>query len=175
MRIAYCICWLGIAWSPVTGHWSLVTGHRSLVTRHWSLRRSSEPAAAGRALGLGGEYACEQAAEPRTALQLAARTPPAAVVLDLRLRGGDGLDLLAALRREPALARVPVVIFSSSADQPAVGRRLAALPAAGPVARVPKSAGVRGLRLARGRLVMVRARHLGGRHGHGPTTLVSVM
>jgi two-component system KDP operon response regulator KdpE len=99
-------------------------------------------------LGLGREYVCEQAAEARTALQLAARTPPAAVVLDLRLRGGDGLDLLAAMRRHPALARVPVVIFSSSADQPAVGRRLAALPAAGPVARVPKSAGMRGVRTA---------------------------
>jgi CheY-like chemotaxis protein len=79
---------------------------------------------------------------------LAARTPAAGLVVDLRLRGGYGLDLLAALRRQPALARVPVVIFSSSADQPAVGRRLAALPAAGPVARVPKSAGVRGLRTA---------------------------
>jgi DNA-binding response OmpR family regulator len=99
-------------------------------------------------LGLGREYMCEQAAEARTALRLAAHTPPAAVILDLRLRGGDGLDLLAALRRLPALARVPVVIFSSSADQPAVARRLAALPAAGPIARVPKAAGVRGLRTA---------------------------
>lgn len=99
-------------------------------------------------LGLGREYVCEQAAEARTALRLAAHAPPAAVILDLRLRGGEGLDLLAALRRLPALARVPVVIFSSSADQPAVARRLAALPAAGPVARVPKAAGVRGLRTA---------------------------
>ena len=99
-------------------------------------------------LGLGREYVCEQAAEARTALRLATHAPPAAVILDLRLRGGEGLDLLAALRRLPALARVPVVIFSSSADQPAVARRLAALPAAGPVARVPKAAGVRGLRTA---------------------------
>ena len=43
-------------------------------------------------LGLGAEYVCEQAAEARTALRLAARTAPAAVILDLRLRGGDGLD-----------------------------------------------------------------------------------
>jgi DNA-binding response OmpR family regulator len=103
-------------------------------------------------LGLGAEYVCEQAAEARTALRLAARATPAAVILDLRLRGSDGLDLLAALRRQPATAQVPVVIFSSSADQPAVGARLATLPA-GPVARVPKSAGVRGLRRALGELL----------------------
>lgn len=97
------------------------------------------------ALGLGAEYVCEHARAARAALQLAARTAPAAVILDLRLRGGDGLELLAALRRQPATAAVPVIIFSSSADQPAVGTRLAAM-AAGPVARVPKAAGVHGLR-----------------------------
>ncbi len=98
------------------------------------------------ALGLGAAYRCDHAAGARAALQLAARTTPAAVILDLRLRGSDGLDLLAALRRQPALAQVPVILFSSSADHPAVGTRLAALPAAGPVARVPKAAGVQGLR-----------------------------
>jgi CheY-like chemotaxis protein len=48
-------------------------------------------------------------------LAAAGNTAPDLIVLDLFLPRTDGLDILAALREQPALAGVPVLVFSSSA------------------------------------------------------------
>lgn len=41
---------------------------------------------------------------------------PAVILLDLKLVGMDGLDLLRRLKSNPALQRIPVVILSSSME-----------------------------------------------------------
>lgn len=59
---------------------------------------------------------------------LASRKAPDVIVLDVVMPGMSGLELHAALRRDPALAQVPV-IFLSSRIQPAditAGRELGA-------------------------------------------------
>jgi CheY-like chemotaxis protein/GAF domain-containing protein len=62
------------------------------------------------------------------ALELARATPPAAVVTDIHMPGSDGFSLCVALRSEPELAGVPVVLYSalSSGGAEAVARRVGA-------------------------------------------------
>jgi PAS domain S-box-containing protein len=59
------------------------------------------------------------AKEGREALRLARRAPPDAVLSDVLMPGMDGFRLCQAMRRDPALARVPVVLLSSSYAEPA--------------------------------------------------------
>ena len=49
-------------------------------------------------------------------LTLARGKRPALVLLDLRLPGLDGWEVLAALRADPALQAVPVVVLTASAE-----------------------------------------------------------
>jgi CheY-like chemotaxis protein len=59
------------------------------------------------------------AASSREALdQLRSQSPPDVMVLDLRVTGGDGGDLLEERRRDTALASVPLVLLTErQADQ----------------------------------------------------------
>jgi CheY-like chemotaxis protein len=52
------------------------------------------------------------------ALELIWQTPPAAVVLDIRLPGLDGWQVLTELKADPATAAIPVVIVSVVDDRP---------------------------------------------------------
>lgn len=45
-------------------------------------------------------------------LDKARRTPPAAIVLDLRLPGMDGWEVLSSLKGDPVMAEIPVVVTS---------------------------------------------------------------
>jgi len=45
-------------------------------------------------------------------LRLVARVRPNAIVLDLRMPGVDGWDVLASLKQDPELAEIPVLILS---------------------------------------------------------------
>ena len=53
-------------------------------------------------------------------LDLARRFPPAAVLMDLTLRGASGVDFLRALRADPALRHTPVVVAASTTDADAL-------------------------------------------------------
>ncbi|WP_284614311.1 response regulator [Aquabacterium humicola] len=55
----------------------------------------------------------------REALAMARAEPPLAILLDLQLPDGNGLDLLAHLRADPVLRHVPVAIVSASHDEAA--------------------------------------------------------
>ncbi|MEW5781080.1 MAG: response regulator [Pseudomonadota bacterium] len=47
---------------------------------------------------------------------LAGEEKPAVILLDLKLPKVHGLEVLAALKREPPLARIPVVVLTTSKD-----------------------------------------------------------
>ncbi|MGK3990324.1 response regulator [Sorangium sp. So ce136] len=69
-----------------------------------------------RALGLR----VEEASDGREGLARARATPPDVVLTDLEMPYMGGLELVAELRRSPALARVPVVVLTTAADEPSV-------------------------------------------------------
>jgi CheY-like chemotaxis protein len=68
---------------------------------------------------LRGRESVRTAGTVREALALAREEPPLAILLDLHLPDGSGLDLLAHLRAEPALRHVPVAVVSASHDEAA--------------------------------------------------------
>lgn len=59
-------------------------------------------------------YAVDVANDGQAALSAAARQQPDVILLDVMLPGMSGVDVLAALRREPALAAVPVLVISNA-------------------------------------------------------------
>jgi CheY-like chemotaxis protein len=65
---------------------------------------------------LTDEYEFNEAADGFQALELARRTKPDLVVLDVMLPGGDGLALLERLRAEPLLRDVPAIVLTASPD-----------------------------------------------------------
>ena len=61
-------------------------------------------------------YAVDAAADAATALSLLESNPPDLVITDVMLPGQSGLDLLAELRQDERLARLPVVVLTARAD-----------------------------------------------------------
>ncbi len=76
-------------------------------------------------LRLGG-YRPVGAIDGEAGLRAARKGRPDVVVLDLRLPGLDGWQVLEALRALPGLAEVPVLMLTASADLTARERALAA-------------------------------------------------
>jgi CheY-like chemotaxis protein len=62
---------------------------------------------------LDSGYEFVEASDGYMALQLARELQPDAVVLDLMLPGLSGLDVLAELRGDPALADIPVLVITA--------------------------------------------------------------
>ena len=50
------------------------------------------------------------------ALRQARRMPPDAVVSDIRMTGMNGFELCEVIRKEPGLARIPVLLVSSNVE-----------------------------------------------------------
>jgi signal transduction histidine kinase/DNA-binding response OmpR family regulator len=61
-------------------------------------------------------YAVEAAADAATAFTSLERNAPDLMITDVMLRGESGLDILAALRQDERLARLPVVVLTARAD-----------------------------------------------------------
>ena len=73
-------------------------------------------------------YACIEAETMEHALERLQETAVDALILDVRLEGQQtGLDLLTALRRQPATAKVPVLIMTggvlSDAEEASITRQ----------------------------------------------------
>ena len=67
-------------------------------------------------------YHVDVARDGELALQMARRSLPDIIFLDIRLPKLDGLDVLEALRADPKTQRVPVVILSSHSEKDLVDR-----------------------------------------------------
>jgi phosphoserine phosphatase RsbU/P len=63
--------------------------------------------------GLKADYKLSLAMDGETALQLAARTPPDLVLLDIVMPGVDGYEVCRRLRQMPETADVPIMFLSS--------------------------------------------------------------
>lgn len=70
-------------------------------------------------------YRVIEAQSGRQALDLAAAQDPDLILLDLGLPDIDGFEVLSRLRKEPALARIPVLVVSANATQRARDQSLA--------------------------------------------------
>ena len=66
--------------------------------------------------GLKGEHKLSLALNGEMALQIAARTPPDLVLLDIMMPGLDGYEVCRRLRRMPETAEVPIIFLSSLED-----------------------------------------------------------
>jgi phosphate regulon transcriptional regulator PhoB len=62
-------------------------------------------------------FRCLTAADGGAALRLARAERPDLVVLDLMLPGLDGLEVCRQLRRDPATARLPVIMLTARAEE----------------------------------------------------------
>jgi len=62
-------------------------------------------------------YDATEAHDGETALQTISREKPDLVVLELTLPDQDGLEVIKAIRVDPALSRLPVIVLSSRATE----------------------------------------------------------
>jgi len=62
-------------------------------------------------------FQCLEAQDGPTALRLAREHRPELMILDLMLPGLDGLEVCRQLRRDPATARLPVIMLTAKAEE----------------------------------------------------------
>jgi DNA-binding response OmpR family regulator len=62
---------------------------------------------------LGEAFACEEAEDGDTALELLRRSPPDLMLLDVAMPGKSGIDVLREMRADPVLQKVPVCVVSA--------------------------------------------------------------
>jgi PleD family two-component response regulator len=63
--------------------------------------------------GLKADHKLSLALNGETALQIAARTPPDLVLLDIMMPGLDGYEVCRRMRQMPETAEVPIMFLSS--------------------------------------------------------------
>jgi CheY-like chemotaxis protein len=80
---------------------------------HLLLVDDSEAVLAFEKAALSAHYQVSTATNGREALARMAQLEPAAVLLDLSMPGMDGDEVLARMRSDPQLARIPVIVVSS--------------------------------------------------------------
>jgi CheY-like chemotaxis protein len=64
-------------------------------------------------ISLDGPYRFVEADDGEAALELARRERPDVVILDMMMPRRSGLEVLSALRQEPELAAIPVVVLTA--------------------------------------------------------------
>jgi CheY-like chemotaxis protein len=73
-------------------------------------------------LVLEGEgFAVDEVPDGRNALGAVKTTSPAVVFLDLNIPGGPGLDVLAAIKADPATAGIPVIVITAEGEEGRAG------------------------------------------------------
>src|SRR5919204_1905453 len=61
-------------------------------------------------------YAIAEARDGDESLEVARRTKPDLIILDMLMPGRSGLEVLAELRRDPSLGRTPVIVLTARAQ-----------------------------------------------------------
>jgi CheY-like chemotaxis protein len=61
-------------------------------------------------------YGVTLASSAEEGLEAARRAPPDAIVSDIRMTGMNGFELCAAIRADPALRRIPIILTSSALE-----------------------------------------------------------
>ncbi len=64
----------------------------------------------------GEGFSVEEAADAGAGLDAIRTSPPAVVFLDLNIPGGPGLDVLSAIRADPATAQIPVIVITAEGE-----------------------------------------------------------
>ncbi|HEY7398765.1 MAG TPA: response regulator [Gaiellaceae bacterium] len=62
---------------------------------------------------LGEAFACQEATDGDTALELLRVSPPDLMLLDVAMPGKSGIDVLREMRADPVLQKVPVCVVSA--------------------------------------------------------------
>jgi CheY-like chemotaxis protein len=70
----------------------------------------------------GVGYSVVLAESGKAAIDLARADPPDCILLDIMMPGLDGYDTCAALKADPRLASIPVLLFSATTDLRVVDR-----------------------------------------------------
>jgi CheY-like chemotaxis protein len=65
---------------------------------------------------LADEFEVECAVSGEEAIELAQRTRPDVVLLDVMLPGVNGLDVVRRIRRDPALSGIPVLVMTAFSE-----------------------------------------------------------
>jgi two-component system phosphate regulon response regulator PhoB len=86
-------------------------------------------------------FAVETSGTAEDALGIAVLAPPAAILSDVRMPGMDGFQLCRAVRRDPRLARIPIVLLSTAVEEADRSRALDA-GADGLLVRTPDMRGI---------------------------------
>ena len=73
----------------------------------------------------GGTHSIVEACDGEEALEQARRVHPDVILLDMMMPGKSGVDVLAELRRDPAVAETPVIMLTARTQ--AADREAAAL------------------------------------------------
>lgn len=115
---------------------------------------------------LGSDYLCSTASDGAEALRKATELQPDGILLDLSMPVMSGDEVLAQLKTNPALERIPVVVISSEKE------RGEACVAKGAAAFLPKPIKAEELKATVAR--MLEAARLAGRHGSLAVLMIGV-
>jgi CheY-like chemotaxis protein len=96
----------------VNQHRIVASGHENLrLPRCWGRCKANLDILVE---GLKSDHKLSLALDGEMALQIAARTPPDLVLLDIVMPGLDGYEVCRRLRQMPETAEVPIMFLSSS-------------------------------------------------------------
>lgn len=65
---------------------------------------------------LGGDYVIKAAINGMIALKIAQKAPPDLVLLDIRMPGMDGFEVMSQLQAEAATGEIPVIFLTGESD-----------------------------------------------------------
>ena len=65
---------------------------------------------------LGGDYVIKAAIKGMIALKIAQKVPPDLILLDIRMPGMDGFEVMSELRANEMTRRIPVIFLTGESD-----------------------------------------------------------
>jgi len=91
---------------------------------------------------LGGDYVIKAATNGMIALKIAQKVPPELILLDIRMPGMDGFEVMSQLQASETTRGIPVIFLTGESDSE-IRKRARDMGAAGFVTKPIDSAGLR--------------------------------